>query len=410
MRRKTNLFYTDGPDSKFLTFSNYTELLTGNFLSTDTKIYPSRFLCLSIPSLNINNKTEFIETYLIGYYENKLAFLRDYCVENDNKPEEYLSPLSYLLDTISKYCKDKNFNYDITYFGDISEQDYNGTYTDTICIVDFAKYYKATIGSSSDQHENAITSIEYKYKDENEIIPGLYGWVNKNTETQTWENKLNGTQFGNLNPMFDDGEYLINSYNTLNLVNVNMNPNVSEEKNTIKFNIIIPLFDVTNINYKTYEEDIVNDSDFEIDLYQSYNKYVPLGIWFADKEIILEKDINTGYSQTWSLLISSQFKPFPYTHEDVNVTDNLNNAISFPTFAMVLAQQNEMIEAFNKTNQIIGEYHQKLNSMQSTINNLSSINVDKLQKKIIDIETQFNQLKNDVYKTLQEIKSSKENN
>ena len=42
MKRKTNLFYLNGPDSKFITFSNYTEALTGNFLSTDTKLFPSR--------------------------------------------------------------------------------------------------------------------------------------------------------------------------------------------------------------------------------------------------------------------------------------------------------------------------------------------------------------------------------
>ena len=71
MKRKTNLFYNSGPDSKFLTFSNYTEALTGNFLSTNTKLFPSTFLCLNIPSLNKENKQEFISNSLIKYYENK---------------------------------------------------------------------------------------------------------------------------------------------------------------------------------------------------------------------------------------------------------------------------------------------------------------------------------------------------
>ena len=31
MKRRTNIFYNTGNDSKFLTFSNYTEHLTGNF-------------------------------------------------------------------------------------------------------------------------------------------------------------------------------------------------------------------------------------------------------------------------------------------------------------------------------------------------------------------------------------------
>ena len=52
MKRKTNLFYTNGPDSKFITFSNYTESLTGNFLSTDTKLFPDKFLCLKIYNIN----------------------------------------------------------------------------------------------------------------------------------------------------------------------------------------------------------------------------------------------------------------------------------------------------------------------------------------------------------------------
>ena len=70
MKRKTNLFYNSGPDSKFLTFSNYTEALTGNFLSTNTKLFPSTFLCLNIPSLNKENKETFINNYLIKYYFN----------------------------------------------------------------------------------------------------------------------------------------------------------------------------------------------------------------------------------------------------------------------------------------------------------------------------------------------------
>ena len=74
MKRKTNLFYNTGQDSKFVTFSNYTEALTGNFLSTNTKLFPSVFLCLDIPSLNTNHedsKREFIINY-----NSAAAFLR----------------------------------------------------------------------------------------------------------------------------------------------------------------------------------------------------------------------------------------------------------------------------------------------------------------------------------------------
>ena len=98
MKRKTNLFYSTGIDSNFLTFSNYTESLTGNILVTNSKMFPSKFICLYIPTLdekiinqeveeNIDNnlilesfeerKADFIKRILVGYYENKLAILRD---------------------------------------------------------------------------------------------------------------------------------------------------------------------------------------------------------------------------------------------------------------------------------------------------------------------------------------------
>jgi hypothetical protein len=51
MKRKTNLFYLSGDESNFLTFSNYGESLTGNFLATNWKMFPSRFLCLYINNL-----------------------------------------------------------------------------------------------------------------------------------------------------------------------------------------------------------------------------------------------------------------------------------------------------------------------------------------------------------------------
>ena len=74
MNRKTNIFYLNGNDSKFLTFNNYADSLTGDILATDWKLYPSRFLCIKIDNLN---KADLIKNYLGAYYENKLDFLRD---------------------------------------------------------------------------------------------------------------------------------------------------------------------------------------------------------------------------------------------------------------------------------------------------------------------------------------------
>ena len=73
MKRSTNLFYTVGSDTNFITFSNYGESLTGNFLSVNTKLFPSNFLCLYLPALNYDNRKEVC----YKLFDNKY-FMLDY--------------------------------------------------------------------------------------------------------------------------------------------------------------------------------------------------------------------------------------------------------------------------------------------------------------------------------------------
>ena len=373
MQRKTNLFYFSGPDSKFLTFSNYTESLTGNFLSTNTKIYPSMFLCMYVPGLdNTNNIGTFIKTYLAGYYENKLATLRDNCILNDKNPEDYLNPLGYLIDAIKKYSK----NSEITYIGDITEQDYNGTYTDTICTISFSNAKKGAINPSP---ERATYSSEFINCDEHNL---LYGW--------TQEELPDG--YKTRTPIFDE-EYKY--YFDPKFQNIKISS--LGDVDSIKFNIIIPLFDITNINYHTQHyvnENIELDNNNELvinlngaKLYDNYRKNVPLGIWFANQNIVLKKDKNTNFSQSWSLMISSQFKPFPYAYKDPNKIVENSSSNAFPTFAMVLSKQNEILDMFNKVSKQLSDQQQQILSLQDQINNKSSdLNIDKLQNKFIDFE------------------------
>ena len=152
MKRKTNLFYTSGTDSNFITFSNYTEAMTGNFLATNVKLFPSKFLCLYIPKLNIENRQDFIKQ-LAAYYENKVAFLRDKCIEHKYNIEEHIKLLGYLLDFIYNY--DNSFK--INFVGQVAEQDYNGIYADSICVIDASECTYATITLSSQQD---VTTFE----------------------------------------------------------------------------------------------------------------------------------------------------------------------------------------------------------------------------------------------------------
>lgn len=410
MHRKTNLFYTSGPNSKFLTFSNYTESLTGNFLSTDTKIYPSMFLCMYIPGLSSETaKENFIKNYLVAYYENKLATLRDYCIENNEKCEDHIKPLNYLIETIYKYLDDQNLSaYKqklITYVGDITEQDYNGTYTDTICIIDFTSNYifKEII---EDQNFPSVR----KYTNMNS--ESLYGWENDFVISDYMDQQTNKS----ISPIYDEileDSPIYNYDSKISSIRFTNVQNLKDTPNSIEFNIIIPLFDVTNINYHTksylYENltlneefldntyDILLKSNKENDLYR---KNVPLGIWFAGENITLKKDIDTGFTQNWSLLISSQFKPFPYSNIK-DYQDDTTNSNAFPTFAMVLSRQNDILDEFRKLSKINQELTEKINSLQGQLNNKATeSNIDKIKKDFIQFEyemtSKYNSLKQEM--------------
>lgn len=151
MKRRTNLFYKGGPDSKFLTFSNYTEALTGHFLSTYTKLYPSRFLCCYIPDID-NNKSVIIE-HLIKHYESKLAFLRDHFDgQSRSMANDRLMPLNYLLECLNKAVP----GFEVRAINEITEQDYNGTYTDTICIVNLDSIISARLDGDLNKPRNPL--------------------------------------------------------------------------------------------------------------------------------------------------------------------------------------------------------------------------------------------------------------
>lgn len=184
--RRTNIFYTSGPDSKFLTFSNWTEAMTGNFASVDTKLFPSRFICGYIPDLN-SVKPDLIQ-WLSEYYESKMAVLRDDCGYNDKHPDNNIMPLKDLLKALDKY------GFEPVNISNITEEDWNGTFTDVICTVNPAETgHKYEYGYVSGQSYN--NSI-YTYESEYSYIP-LYGWQ---------DGELSGTVFDGWSSYFDNSE------------------------------------------------------------------------------------------------------------------------------------------------------------------------------------------------------------
>lgn len=579
MKRKTNLFYTTGPDSKFITFSNYTESLTGNFLSTDTKIFPSRFIALYIKGLNKNTKASLIK-YLADYYESKLAVLRDHFDYNKSDIEKRVPPLNYLLEALLRIkeinenevvythsiaankIKDENDTSNsnesnlisdsnvikFKYISDITEQDYNGTFTDTICNIDLRKFaYISSIELTDDFNDNVVqfdkpaylygwdSDVPKEYTYEHTIPDSIQGIdldrymtaylaenitsedetdtieetdsteengsttndkrieyiidttlenvidIHKNTitegttfadilamemETNEYDDKAsaisailhstdsNLMEFQNtLNDLLSNEAYdiiifydytepdLLYAYNGADVVTLDMSKNneynidpevlklniSTSNDEEMEFNCIIPLYDIVDINYKsnfnTIERIISVNGEGEIDLTPSvtnkmYCTNVPLGMWFytdGDENeddttsMKLYLDTESGFSQSWSLTIASQFKPFPYSSKMPSELTTNSNTNAYATFAQVLASQSAMIDNFNKLTRTIAYMNDHIRNMESQLANLgTSYNIDNIHREFnnfeINMNNKFNVLKDDVISQLSYLK------
>ena len=575
MKRKTNLFYTTGPDSKFITFSNYTESLTGNFLSTDTKIFPSRFIALYIKGLNKNTKASLIK-YLADYYESKLAVLRDHFDYNKSDIEKRVPPLNYLLEALLRIkeintktnevvythsiaankIKDENdtsnsnesnlISYSdvikFKYISDITEQDYNGTFTDTICNIDLRKFaYISSIELTDDFNDNVVqfdkpvtlygwdSDVPKEYTYEHTIPDSIQGIdldrymtaylaenitsedetdtieetdsttndkrieyiidttlenvidIHKKTitegttfadilatemETNEYDDKAsaisamlhstdsNLMEFQNtLNDLLSNEAYdiiifydytepdFLYAYNGADVVTLDMSKNneynidpevlklnISTSNDVeMEFNCIIPLYDIVDINYKsnfnTIERIISVNGEGEIDLTPSvtnkmYCTNVPLGMWFytdGDENeddttsMKLYLDTESGFSQSWSLTIASQFKPFPYSSKMPSELTTNSNTNAYATFAQVLASQSAMIDNFNKLTKTIAYMNDHIRNMESQLANLgTSYNIDNIHREFnnfeINMNNKFNVLKDDVISQLSYLK------
>ena len=393
MKRSTNLFYTVGSDTNFITFSNYGESLTGNFLSVNTKLFPSNFLCLYLPEFEADKTSEkdkadkaekrkkFIE-HIAAYYENKLAFLRDKCIEHNYKVESKLNPLYYLLEAINKWKainKEDSLN-EIVHVGNITEQNYNGTYSDIICVITASEYSPATINTKT----NELTSLE----NYDSSLTYLYGWSVKNTsDKENITEEFQGpSQYQSIKPILDGENYY--DYNTsIESLTKNTSP---EQIKDIKFNIIIPLYNLVNIDYKS-NSSIINESNI---ITATYTENVPLGIWFSGKEPIVLSRQDTEYDPSWSLLLSSQFKPFPYSDKSPNEIDDSSKADAFMTFSQILTRQNKIIDKFNALSNQVLELNNKLNDVIGNLKSLGTTsNIDGLHLEIVELQKQIKELK-----------------
>ena len=411
--RKTNLLYSTyiGEENSFLTFSNYTEAMTGNHLSVNTKMFPSTFLCAYI-NVSEENIGSFINT-IVGKYENKLAFLRDTFTKDSNiSAEDNIYPLEYLINTL----KDFDNGFSINYVGQVTEQDYNGTFCDTMCIISTEDNGgKATISDVTGAKKTVDYNNSYKY---------LYGWSSYDATKNSYI--YNGPSiYSNVTPLFDklsdnndnneDNSYIyVSSYVHDKLI---FTPDAKAK--SIEFNCIIPLFDIVNVDPKSNESNITESSDtklsdtespdaepsklpniIEVDLTSSTCN-VPMGIWFSQKfkKITLQRDETSGFWPSWSLVLSSQFKPFPKSAHLQSDTQNVSSTDAFGTFAQILVEQARLTDEHTDIAVNVQALSNRISDVESRINNISTNkSLDALRNKVDQIDTKLASLTESIEK------------
>lgn len=414
--RKTNLLYSTyiGEENSFLTFSNYTEAMTGNHLSVNTKMFPSTFLCAYI-NVTPDNIGSFINT-VVGKYENKLAFLRDTFTKDSNiSAEDNIYPLEYLINTL----KDFDNEFSINYAGQVTEQDYNGTFCDTMCIISTEDN-----GGNATLHDVTEAKKTVKTVDYNNSYDYLYGWSSYNATNNSYI--YNGPSiYEHVKPLFD--KLLNNNDNNKNNENNSYNNSYiyvssyehdkliftpDAKAKSIEFNCIIPLFDIVNVDPKSNESNITEPSNtepsdtkpsdtestdaepsnsIEVDLTSSTCN-VPMGIWFSQKfkKITLQRDETSGFWPSWSLVLSSQFKPFPKSPHLQSDTQNVSSTDAFGTFAQILVEQARLTDEHTDIAVNVQALSNRISNVESKVNNISTnMSLDALQNKIDQIDTKL---------------------
>lgn len=382
--RRANLFNVD-PVPQFVTFSNYGESMTGTATAVNSKIYPSAFICLYINNLNTEDKIRnFIKDTLVGYYENKLAIGRDAYKDSLSDTEQYIKPLDILLRAIEKF----DSNYSIKYISDIVEQDYNGIWSDFMCSINLnnAAYYKYTVTKSTDTAQDKLkvqlpssfyTSCPYNWR------------VTTNSTTKY----VGPSPYSSTSITLDDTTNKLYDYNTY----IKTISRTKSTSSTLQFNVLIPLYDRIVDNPASPGETSSHSLYLHTDLtgggtvYESspstvtdksetlYNTLVPYGMWFSGTSpITLYYNTNTATANfvqpTWTLTLSSQFKPFPYSNQFSPATSTSAGTASdentkpelHDTFAQVLARQNQMMQKLDEYNRTIASLQNEINLLKNS--------------------------------------------
>ena len=247
-----------------------------------------------------------------------------------------------------------------------------------------------------------------KTVDYNNSYTYLYGWSSYDESNKKYI--YNGPSiYKDVKPLFDNDKnnsYIyVSSYGHDKLI---FTPDTKAK--SIEFNCIIPLFDIVNVDPKSNESNITEPSNtepsdtkpsdtepskpsniIEVDLTSSTCN-VPMGIWFSQgfNKITLQRDETSGFWPSWSLVLSSQFKPFPKSPHLQSDTQNISSTDAFGTFAQILVEQARLTDEHTDIAVNVQALSNRISNVESKINNISTnMSLDALQNKIDQIDTKL---------------------
>ena len=388
--RRANLFNIDKLP-QFVTFSNYGESMTGTSVAVNSKIYPSAFICIYIPTLNSTDAiNSFIKNHLVGYYESKLAVGRDAWKNSLSETEKNINPLDILLETIYNFDN----SYSIKYISDIVEQDYNGVWSDFMCSVNLnnaSNEYKYTVIKTDDTGDKDSLIVRLP---DNYTTDYPYNWAIKTNDGNF--KYIGPAAYNDCKLLLDNETYKWYDYNT-GIKKITKVEETGTKPDYLTFNVLIPLYDRIVDEPANPGESSAHALYLHTDItgagtvYESspdtlteksetlYNTLVPYGMWFSGLEPVkLQYNTNTAtenYIQpTWTLTLSSQFKPFPYSNqfspaalpETGNMPDESSKTELHNTFAQVLSAQNKMLREIDKYNNIVASLKNKIDLLEGS--------------------------------------------
>lgn len=385
--RRANLFNISTL-SQFVTFSNYGESMTGTAAAVNSKIYPSAFICLYIKTLKSEEEIKnFIKNILVNYYENKLAVGRDAWKSSLEKTENNIKPLDLLLEAIEKY----DSSYSIKYISDIVEQDYNGIWSDFMCSINLNNVSNKYLYKVNKSKKTQAAALKVQLP-EDFPTSSPYNWSIKSASEN---NYIGPEDYKDCNMTLDDKSNRLYNYNTY--IDTITREVGSGTPAGLIFNAVIPLYDRiidnpsnpgetsahsiylhTNITGTgtIYESNPSSKGDKTETL---YNTLVPYGMWFAGSApITLRYNTNSATANfiqpTWTLTLSSQFKPFPYSNQfspaattsTGTASDESTKPELHDTFAQVLAMQNKMLQKLDEYNNTIASLQNEINLLKKS--------------------------------------------